>query len=147
MKRFKAMVLLLAATAALAAGSVSSVNAQTVEPTALKSVHVWVNPEYDDLRLLVMIEGQIVGAQVPVRIRFLVPTTAVMFSAGSKNSFGEYKGGPPERKASSTPGWDEISYGLTENTFRVEYYDAIGQLPDKTITTSFSVCTSSRTSP
>ena len=107
--------------------------AQTAEPTALKNVKIWVNPEYDDPlkigrpSLLVMIEGEIVGAQPPVTIRFLVPTSAEMYSAGSKNSFGEYKGGPPDRKASQVPGYDEISYQLTESIFRVEYYDPIGQ--------------------
>ncbi len=108
--------------------------AQTAEPTALKNVRIWVNPEYDDAlqigrpSLLVMIEGEMSGAQPPVTIRFLVPTAAEMYSAGSKNSFGEYKGGPPDRKASSVTGYDEISYQLTENIFRVEYYVPIAQL-------------------
>jgi hypothetical protein len=115
-------------------GAAPKALAQTAEPTALKNVKIWVNPEYDDPlkignpSLLVMIEGEIVGAQPPVTIRFLAPTSAQMYSAGSKNSFGEYKGGPPDRKASQVPGYDEISYQLTESIFRVEYYVPIAQL-------------------
>jgi hypothetical protein len=97
----------------------------TQEPTSLKNVTLWINPEYDDPRLLVMLEGTIVGAEAPARIRFLVPSTAEMFSAGSKDWFGTYTGGPPDRKASSMPGWDEISYIMTTNVFRVEYYDSL----------------------
>ncbi len=137
MKTFKAVVLSLAAAAALAVGSIASVNAQTAEPTAFKNVRLWVNPEYDDPRLLVMIEGQIVGAQAPAPVRFLVPSSAEMYSAGSKDASGEYSGGPPDRKESSIPGWDEISYTLTANTFRVEYYDSVGELPDKQFTYEF----------
>jgi hypothetical protein len=129
--------LLLAIAAALVLGGATPVQAQTPEPTALKSVHLWVNPEYDDPRLLVMLEGQIVGAQAPARVRFLVPSTAEMYSAGSKDALGKYSGGPPDRKASSIPGWDEISYTLTAGTFRVEYYDSIGDLPDKAFTYEF----------
>jgi hypothetical protein len=122
-----------AVTLLLIAGAPEAL-AQTSEPTAFKNVKIWVNPEYDDPlslnvpALLIMIEGEIVGPPPPVTIRFLVPTTASMYSAGSKNSFGEYKGGPPNRKASTVPGYDEISYQLTENTFRVEYYNPIAEL-------------------
>ena len=52
----------------------------------------------------------------------------------SKNDFDEYTGGPPRRQASSLEGWDEISYEVTEETFRVEYYaPLIEGGPDKTI--------------
>ncbi len=113
-----------------------SVFAQTSEPTGFKNVRIWVNPEYDDSlklnvpNLLVMMEGQIVGGQLPLTIRFLVPTTAQMYSAGSKNASGTYlpPGNTLSRKASSTSGWDEVSYQLTTDTFRVEYYQPIAQL-------------------
>ncbi len=124
----------VAAATLLIAFAAPAASAQTTEPTAFKNVKIWVNPEYDDALkignpvLLVMIEGEIVSPQPPVNIRFLVPTSAQMYSAGSKNSFGEYKGGPPNRKASSISGYDEISYQLTETIFRVEYYVPIAQL-------------------
>jgi hypothetical protein len=137
MRRSRSLLLIVAAAAALVLGRASPVQAQTPEPTALKSVHLWVNPEYDDPRLLVMLEGQIVGAQAPARVRFLVPSTAEMYSAGSKDASGKYSGGPPDRKASTMPGWDEISYTVTAETFRVEYYDAIGELPDKSFAYEF----------
>ena len=130
---FSAVCGIAAATLLLMVGAPSAL-AQTSEPTAFKNVKIWVDPEYDDPlglnvpSLLVMIEGEIVGPPTPVTIRFLVPTAASMYSAGSKNSFGEYNGGPPKRKASSLPGYDEISYQLTESTFRVEYYSPIGEL-------------------
>ena len=132
-KLFSAMCGLGAAVLALTVVAPRAL-AQTTEPAALKNLKIWVNPEYDDAlkigqpALLVMMEGDIVSPQPPVNIRFLVPTSAQMYSAGSKNSFGEYKGGPPNRKASSIAGFDEISYQLTENTFRVEYYVPIAQL-------------------
>lgn len=108
------------------------------EPTGFKAVQVWIDPEYDDPRVLTMIEGQITGATPPVTVRFLVPTTAEMYSAGSKDVSGKYSGGPPNRVPSSISGWDEISYTLTSNTFRVEYYDdAIQGLPNKTISYDF----------
>lgn len=110
--------------------------AQTTEPAALKNVRIWVNPEYDDqLKLnvpgvLIMMEGQIASAQLPLTTRFLVPTTAQMYSAGSKNASGAYlpPGNTLTRTASSVTGWDEISYQLTTDTFRVEYYQPITQV-------------------
>ena len=105
---------------------------------SFKNVELWIYPEYDDPRLLVMLEGQIVGGEVPVQVRFLVPSAAEMYSAGSMDAQGQYSGGPPHREPSSLQGWDEISYEVTTNTFRVEYYDPIirGQ-PDKTISYEF----------
>ncbi|MBI2935034.1 MAG: hypothetical protein HYY29_05630 [Chloroflexi bacterium] len=108
------------------------------EPTGFQNVRLWVNPEYDDPRLLVMLEGQIVGASAPATVRFLVPAAAEMFSAGSKDAQGRYSGGPPNRKPSGVPGWDEISYNLTSNTFRMEYYDPVVAIePDKKIAFQF----------
>jgi hypothetical protein len=108
------------------------------EPTSLTNVTLWIYPEYDDPRLLVMLEGQISGANTPAQIRFLVPTQAEMFSAGSKDAQGTYTGGPPDRSSSSIPGWDIISYDLKNPTFRVEYYDPIiiGKI-EKTIAYDF----------
>src|SRR5450759_393867 len=80
----------------------------TNEPSGFKSVTVWVYPEYDDPRVLVMLEGQITGTTLPALVKFLVPQSANLFSAGSKNAQGVYSGGPPNRKASSIAGWDEI---------------------------------------
>lgn len=104
--------------------------AQTEEdPIGFRNVRLWINPEYDDPRLLVMLEGEITGAKPPVEVRFLVPSTAQMYSAGSMDAQHQYTGGPPDRESSQIPGWDEISYQVTTDTFRVEYYDAsiIGQ--------------------
>jgi hypothetical protein len=112
--------------------------AQGEGPAGFRDVRLWVYPEYDDPRLLVMLEGQIEGAAPPATVRFLVPAAAEMYSAGSKDAQGKYTGGPPRRQASSVPGWDEISYEVTTDTFRVEYYDPIisGQ-PDKSISFDF----------
>ena len=108
------------------------------EPTGFKLVQLWVYPEYDDPRVLTIVEGEIVGAAPPVLVRFLVPSAAEMYSAGSMDAQGNYSGGPPDRKPSTIPGWDEISYTLTTSTFRVEYYDPnIVGLPDKTISYDF----------
>lgn len=108
------------------------------EPASLSNVQLWVYPEYDDPRLLVMLEGQIAGTKAPATVRFLVPSGAQMFSAGWKDAQGKYAGGPPNRKPSDVPGWDEISYEARSSTFRVEYYDSsiIGQT-NKTITYEF----------
>jgi len=120
------------------AGVTSAVAQSSNEPTGFKSVHLWIFPEYDDPRLLVMLEGQIEGIQPPAKVRFLVPSAAEMYSAGSMDVQGKYSGGPPDRKPSSIPGWDEISYEVTTDTFRMEYYDpAIRGLPDKTISYQF----------
>ncbi len=107
-------------------------------PSGFKDVKLWVYPEYDDPRLLVMLEGQIVGALPPVRVTFLVPSAAEMYSAGSVDTQGQYTGGPPQRQPSLIPGWDEISYEVTTSTFRVEYYDpVISSQPDKSISYQF----------
>jgi hypothetical protein len=108
------------------------------EAIGFQNVQLWLYPEYDDPRLLVMLEGQIVGAQSPVEVRFMVPSAAELYSAGSMDAQGRYSGGPPHREPSTIPGWDEISYEVVTNTFRVEYYDPIirGQ-PDKTISYEF----------
>ena len=108
------------------------------EQIGFSNVRLWINPEYDDPRLLVMLEGQLVGVEPPVEVRFLVPSAAEMYSAGSMDAQRQYTGGPPHREPSSIPGWDEISYEVTTDTFRVEYYDPIiiGQ-PDKTISYEF----------
>jgi hypothetical protein len=109
-----------------------------VEPVGFDNVTLWVYPEYDDPRLLMMLEGQITGAEPPALVRFLVPEAAEMYSAGSKDAQGKYTGGPPTRKASTIPGWDEISYTLTSKTFRLEYYDdIITGSPDKKISYDF----------
>jgi len=92
------------------------------EPTSFQNVLLSVYPEYDDPRLLVMLQGTINGADIPATVRFLVPFTAEMYSAGSIDAQGKYSGGPPRRQASSIPGWDEISYEVATDTFRVEYY-------------------------
>lgn len=108
------------------------------EPESYTNVELWIYPEYDDPRLLVMLEGQIEGTEPPAEVKFLVPSTAEMYSAGSMDIQGNYSGGPPDRTPSSIPGWDEISYQVTTDTFRVEYYDPIifGN-PEKTISYTF----------
>lgn len=133
------LILLLATSLIFIAVGKSLVSAQNENvPTGFQNVRLWVNPEYDDPRLLVMLEGQIVGTQPPAEVRFLVPSAAEMYSAGSMDAQGQYSGGPPQREPSSLPGWDEISYDVKTNTFRVEYYDPIiiGQ-PDKSISYEF----------
>lgn len=103
-----------------------------------KNLHLWVNPEYDNPRLLVMMQGQLDGLTAPTTVSFLVPSTAEMYSAGSIDTAGNYTGGPPTRAASSITGWDKISYTVTSDTFRVEYYDdVIKGLPEKTIAYEF----------
>ena len=47
-----------------------------------------IYPEYDEPSLLIMLEGKITGANPPVQVRFLVPSTAEMYSAGSKDAQG-----------------------------------------------------------
>ncbi|MFH0941562.1 MAG: zinc ribbon domain-containing protein [Chloroflexota bacterium] len=133
------LILLLFAVSLFSIADGPSVLAQgELEPAGFKNVRLWLNPEYDDPRLLVMLEGKIDGVTAPARVRFLVPQAAEMYSAGSKDAQGKYTGGPPERQASGIPGWDEISYMVKTDTFRMEYYDPIitGQ-PAKTISYEF----------
>ena len=140
MKKIHRILLFVAVTCVLiVSATLSPVFAQDGnEPEGFKNVRLWVFPEYDDPRLLVMLEGKIVGAQAPVTVRFLVPSAAEMNSAGSMDSLGQYSGGPPDREPSAISGWDEISYVVTSDIFRVEYYDPIiiGQT-DKTIRYEF----------
>jgi len=135
-------LLLLLGVSLLLGGRTGPALAQSENETvSLKNFDLYLNPEYDDPRLLVMMEGDMVGAAPPVRISFLVPTGAEMYSAGSltgRNGQG-YTGGPPERQPASIEGWDEVSYDLTTKIFRVEYYDAnIAGDPDKTISYDFN---------
>ncbi len=108
------------------------------EPTSFQNVHLWIYPEYDDPRLLVMLQGTVDSVNIPATVRFLVPFSAEMYSAGSIDAQGKYSGGPPRRQASSILGWDEISYEVTTDTFRVEYYanSIIGPV-NKTISFDF----------
>ncbi|MFC1988476.1 hypothetical protein ACFLVJ_01410 [Chloroflexota bacterium] len=108
------------------------------EPTGFRNVQLFLFPEYDDPRLLVMLQGHIEGGEAPAEVRFMVPRTAEMYSAGSLDAQGVYSGGPPDRQPSEVPGWDEISYEVTSTVFRVEYYDPIilGS-PDKSISYDF----------
>ena len=130
-------LLLLAVVVVIALGTVSAF-AQDEETVFFENVRLWLYPEYDDSRLLVMLEGEVVGVVIPFTIRFLVPESAVMYSAGSRDEFGIYAGGPPNRTPSDVPGWDEISYSMTSNTFRVEYYggEILGD-PDRSIDYQF----------
>ena len=132
------IIVLSLVTLLMAANSHPSLAQTPQGPTGFKNVTLWLYPEYDDPRFLVMLEGKITGAQAPTQIRFLVPNAAELFSAGSKDAQGNYTGGPPNRTASQIPGWDEISYKLNYETFRVEYYDPIivGN-PDKKISYDF----------
>lgn len=109
------------------------------EPTSLKNVKLWLYPEYDDPRLLVVIDGEIEGVTAPATIRFLVPAAAEMYSAGSMDASGTYiphagAPGSPARQASAISGWDEITYEVVTNHFRIEYYhDVIQKTPVKSI--------------
>ncbi len=124
------------------------------EPTGFNNVHLWIYPEYDDPRLLTILRGQIAGAEAsvenPATVRFLVPSTAFMYSAGFLDAQGHYVRGGfvdptktindvyPERQSSAIEGLDEITFTIATNSFVVEYYDPIiiGN-PDKTIAYEF----------
>lgn len=115
--------------------------AAEAEPTSVSDVRVSVFPEFDDPRLLIMIQGTVDGVTPPATVRFLVPDSAEMYSAGSMDAQGNYDnptGGPPRREPSEILGWDEISYEVVTPIFRVEYYAPliIGS-PDKTISYDF----------
>ena len=140
--KLRYLILLAVAMVSLAlGGSVQSALAQSDNETVrFKNVDLWVNPEYDRPTLLVMLEGDIDGVEPPVQVRFMVPAAAEMYSAGSLTGRGGqgYTGGPPDRVASDIPGWDEISYELQTDIFRVEYYDtSISGQSDKTISYDF----------
>ncbi|MBI2958506.1 MAG: zinc ribbon domain-containing protein [Chloroflexi bacterium] len=141
---------LIGAVAGLPRGSARA----AAEPT-YKAVRVWVNPEYDHPRdvtapdplVLTMIEGQIAGATPPVTVKFLIPASALMYSAGSLDAPGRtdtYARAPDwdgvsNIKPSGIDGWNVASFTLIKNTFRVEFYDdaAIRGLPDKTMAYDF----------
>jgi hypothetical protein len=137
LKRFRFCLSVIALLVFLAGSSPAYAQTDS-DNISLDNVHLWLNPEYDDPRLLVMLEGQIADFQSPITMRFLVPAEAEMYSAGSMDAQGSYSGGPPDRIASSIPGWDEISYVVQTQVFRLEYYDPIitGQ-PDKSISYEF----------
>jgi hypothetical protein len=135
------ITLLITAAAVLGLATLAPARAAS-EPTGFKDAVLSIYPEYDDpMRLgyptvLVMLDGEIVGTEAPVTIRFLVPENAVMYSAGS-GPREQYVGGPPNRIASEISGWDEISYDLKTNIFVVEYYVPIPSTPDKSFSTVF----------
>lgn len=125
------------------------------EPTGLSGVKMRVYPEYDDPQLLTIQRGQITGVEAsvenPVTVRFPVPSTAFMNSAGFLDAQGHYVRGGfvdptksigvdpyPEKQSSAIAGWDEITFTIATNSFVVEYYDPIiiGN-PDKTIDYEF----------
>ena len=112
------------------------------KPLVFKDVKLSIYPEHDDLlnlgvpSLLVMIDGEIEGVARPVTVRFLVPSGALMYSAGS-GPRTSYVGGPPDRKTSNINGWDEISYTLQTNIFVVEYYVPISDTQPRILSGDF----------
>ena len=56
------------------------------EPTSLTGVRLWVYPEYDEPSLLVMIEGEVVGVEIPTTVRVLVPTTGEVIASSRARS-------------------------------------------------------------
>lgn len=114
------------------------------EPVKFKNVVLSVYPEYDDPlalgypTVLVMLEGQLDGAIPPVPVRFLVPTGAAMYSAGSGPRTSYQRGESLELgKPSDIAGWDEVSYTLQTDNFVVEYYAAIPTSPDRDFSVEF----------
>jgi len=114
------------------------------EPVKFKNVVLSINPEYDDPlalgypTVLVMLDGEIDGANPPVDIRFLVPTGAAMYSAGSGPRTSYARGASLELgKPSDIAGWDEISYTLETNSFVVEYYAPIPTSPNRDFSVDF----------
>jgi hypothetical protein len=130
------------------AGLSSPAAVHAAEPAGLRNVTLSVNPEYDDplqiggdgaSTLLVMLEGEIVGATAPVTIRFLVPLDATLYSAGSGPRASYIPPTPlPDRKPSEIPGYDEVSYELKTQFFVVEYYTPLSTgLQDRNISFDF----------
>jgi len=75
------------------------------EVTGFKNVKLWIYPEHDDPRLLVMLEGQITGAQPPVRVKFLVPSAAEMYSAGSMDVLANIQAARQRDNRLRCPDW------------------------------------------
>ena len=138
--KWRYLVLLAFAVIGLAFGrqpeaALAQTDNQTIK---FKNSVVWIRPEYDDPRLLVMFGGRLDGVEAPVRVSFLVPAAAEVIVAGSIDAQDRYSPSSPDRQASSVPGWEEVSFELTTDTFRVEYYDSIIQgYPNKTIAYDF----------
>jgi len=143
-KRHMIPVLLITIVTLTLVGGVISASPAVAqeEPLVFKDVKLAIYPEHDDLldlggpSLLVMIDGEIEGIEPPATVRFLVPSSAFMYSAGS-GPRASYVGGPPDRKTSDIYGWDEISYTLQTNIFVVEYYVPIGDTQPRTFSGDF----------
>ncbi len=133
--KYRLLLVLLTLSTIVAFSALASTPALAEpEPESFQYVKVEIYPEYDDTRLLVMMEGDVAGVDIPATVRFLIPTNAEINSVHSIDERGHYTGDPPRRKPSSFQGWDEISYEVTTDTFRVEYYtDLIKGNPAKTI--------------
>jgi hypothetical protein len=122
---------------------ISPVLAQNPQPTSLRNVILSVYPEYDappyplgDPAVLVMLEGEVLSDSIPAEIHFMVPSDAVMYSAGS-GPRTQYKGGPPYITPSNVTGWNDVSYNLTTKYFVLEYYAPIAGQPDRVISYDF----------
>lgn len=143
-RRLLCLSVLLAATL-ITLFSVSAIPALAAdEPVKFKNVELSIYPEYDDPlaleypTVLVMLEGQIDGANPPVNVRFLVPRGAAMYSAGSGPRTSYRRGASLELgKPSDIEGWEEVSYGLETDTFVVEYYAAIPTSPNRDFAVDF----------
>jgi zinc-ribbon domain len=117
----------------LAALPFAAVISHAAEPLGLKNVIIKIDPEYDDSAqlgvpsVLVMMDGEIVGTNAPATVRFLVPTDATLYSAGSGPRTSYVRGDnltlPP--KQSSIPGRSEASFDIRTQHFVVEYYEPI----------------------
>lgn len=125
MTKWKRFCLVLSMAAVLASLVAVPAVAAEEDSISFENVRLWLYPEYDRNSLLVMLQGDVIGGDDSATVSFLVPTTAVMYSAGSVDAADAYSGGPPDRLASEVDGWDIISYEMTSATFRVEYYDDI----------------------
>ncbi len=118
---------------------IPQVFAQDQSTITFKNTTLTIDPEYDDYAnldvpsVLVMYEGEIVSSSLQ-KITFLVPSDAVMYSAGS-GPRSQYVIGDSLNLSgtSNLTGYKEISFIPRTNYFVVEYYAPIQGQPDRSI--------------
>ena len=133
------MFLLLIELLAGRAGMSGPTVAFAEEPTQYSNVTLWVWPEYDDPRLLVMWEGNVAGQSgTTTTAKFLVPTGVELYFTGYQDNTGKFISVNPKEVPSGIKGYDLLTFDITGVTFRVEYYqDSIQGNPDKSINFEF----------
>lgn len=104
---------------------------QTPERIAKLEISVW--PEFDDPRVLVQYDGELVGTSgTPREVAFYIPATAQLIATAYQDETKQFLNSDPPTVTDAGNGLKRVSFIVPKSHFHLEYYDdAIKGAPDK----------------